>query len=164
MTYNKSHALYNLAFFVLNRCPVLYGMWHPYKYVVTICYTCFFSFFAFLTQGRVPSGTQLYPHPKLLYMEKVMAALFVPLSSCEPALERLKASTGNACPHMSERQRSTIALVKGMVVLLMEHIPAIFLCRFLIRNDNWANQQNSDDALQAAHHVFHILVHVGLGG
>ena len=64
---------------------------------------------------------------------------------------------------MSERQRTTIALVKGMVVLLLEYILALFLCGFLVRNCNWANQRNSDDALQAAHYAFHILVHLCWG-
>ena len=85
-----------------------------------------------------------------------MAALVVPVSSCKPALERLKASTGDTRPDMSERPQTTIALVKGTVVLLR----ALFLSGFSVRNCNWANQQNSDDALQAAHYAFHILVHL----
>ena len=142
---------------------MLHGVWHPYKYAVLVCYRHFFPLFVFLTQGRLPSGTEVYPHPKLIYMERVMAALLVLASSCKPALERLKASTGDARPDMSERQRTTIALVKGMVVLLLEYIPALFLCGFLVRNCNLANQQNSDDALQAAHYAFHILVYVCWG-
>ena len=58
-----------------------------------------------------------------------MAALLVLVSSCYPALERLKAPTGDAPPDMSGRQRTTIALVEGMVVFL-EYIPALFLCGF----------------------------------
>ena len=56
-----------------------------------------------------------------------------------------------------------MALFKGMVVLLLDYIPAVFLCGFLVCNCNWANQQNSDDALQAAHYAFHILVHLCWG-
>ena len=83
---------------------------------------------------------------------------------CKPALERLKASTGDARPNISDRLRTTIALVKGMVVLLLEYIPSLFLCGFLVRNYNRANQQNSDDdALQAAHYALHILVHLYWG-
>ena len=36
MMCSKSYAQYNLAL-CLNRCPVLYGVWHPYKYAVTVC-------------------------------------------------------------------------------------------------------------------------------
>ena len=147
--------------FFLNRCPVLYEVWYPYKYAVIVCYRRFFPLFVFLTQGRLPSGTEVYPHPKLIYVERVMAALLVLVSSCEPALERLKAPTGDARPDMSERQRTTI--VKGIVVVLLEYIPALFLCGFLVRNCNRANQQNSDDALHAAHYGFHILVHLCWG-
>ena len=64
---------------------------------------------------------------------------------------------------MFERQRTTIALVKGMVILLLECILALFLYGFQVRNCNSANQQNSDDALQAAHYTFHILVHLCRG-
>ena len=92
-----------------------------------------------------------------------MAALLVLVSSCKPTLECLKASTGAARLDMSERQRTTIALVKGMVVLLIEYISPLVLCGFLVRNCNWANQQNSNDALQAGHYEFHILVHLCWG-
>ena len=129
---------------------MLYGVWHPDKYAVVVCYRRLFALFVFLTQGRLPSGTEVFPHPKLIYMERVMAALLVLVSSCKPALARLKASAGDARPDMSERQRSTIALVKGRVVLLLEYTLAVFLCGSLVRNCSWANQQNSDDALQAA--------------
>ena len=105
----------------------------------------------------------MYPYPKFIYMERVIIALLVPVSSCKRALERLKASIGDARPDMSKRQRTTIAVVKGMVVLLLEYIPALFLSGFMVRNCNWANQKNSDDALQAAHCVFHILVHLCWG-
>ena len=73
-----------------------------------------------------------------------MAALLVLVSSCKPALERLKAFTGDARPKMCERQRATIVLVKGMVVVLLEYIPALFLRGFLVRSPNLANQPNSE--------------------
>ena len=76
MMYSKVYAQYNLAFF-LNRCPVLYGVWHPYKYPVIVCYRRFFPLFVFLTQGIPPLGTEVYPRPKLIYMDRVMAALLV---------------------------------------------------------------------------------------
>ena len=59
-----------------------------------------------------------------------MALLLLLVSSRKRALERLKASTGDARHDMSERQRTTVALVKGMVVLLLEYIPSLFLCGF----------------------------------
>ena len=92
-----------------------------------------------------------------------MAALLVLVRSFKPALERLKASTGDARPHMCKRQRTTIALLKGMVLLLLEYIAAPFLCGYLVRNCNYANQQNSEDALEAAHYAFHILVRLRWG-
>ena len=87
-----------------------------------------------------------------------MAALLVLVSSCKPALERLK-STGDARPDMSERRRT----VKGMVVLVMEYIRALIVCGFLVCKCHCANQHISDDALQAAHYAFHILVHLCWG-
>ena len=146
MMYSKSYAQYNLALF-LCLCPVLYAVWHPYKYAITVCSKRFFRLFVGLTQGRLPSGMEVYPHPKFIYIERLMTAPLVLVSSCKPSLERLKASTSDSRPNMSERHRTTIALVKGMVVLLLEYIPAQFLCGFRVRNCNWANQHHSIDAL-----------------
>ena len=162
MMYRKSHAQYNLALF-FSRCLVLYGVWHPYNYAVTVCYRRSFPLFVFLTQGILHSGMEVYPHPKLIYMQRVMAALLVLVTSCKPALERLKASTGDARPDMSKRQRTTIALSKGWLYYSRSASLPYSSVVFLVRNCNWANQQISDDALQAGHYALHILVHC-IGG
>ena len=65
-----------------------------------------------------------------------MATLLVMVSSCNPAMEHLRVSTDDAHLDMCERQRTTIALVKGMVVLLMEYIHALFVCGFLVLSWN----------------------------
>ena len=90
-----------------------------------------------------------------------MAALLLLVSSRKPALEHLKASTGDARHDMFERQKTTVALVKGMVVLLLEYLPALFLYGFSGSQPQMG--KNSDDALQAAHYAFHILVHLRPG-
>ena len=47
------------------------------------------------------------PTPKLIYMERAMVALLVLVSSCKPGLERLQASTVDACPDMFQRNKGT---------------------------------------------------------
>ena len=93
-------------------------------------------------------------------MERVMAALLVLVSSCKLAFQRLMASTDDARADMSQRQRTTIALVKNMDVLPLECLLALFLCGLLVRNCNSANQEISNDALHVAYYAFHILVHL----
>ena len=101
MMYRESYAKYNLAL-SLNRCPVLYGLWNPYKYAVTVCYKHFCPLFVLLTQRRLSSGTEVYPHSKLSCTDRDVAAILIVVNSCKPALERLKASNSNARPDMCE--------------------------------------------------------------
>ena len=130
MLYNKSYAEYNLPFFFNPFSGVVRPV-APLSISGDCLLQTLFPFVTFLTQGRLFAGMEVYPHPKLIYMERVMAALLVAVSSCTPALARLAASTGDARPCMSPIQRTTVAKVKGLVVLLMEYIPALFLCGLL---------------------------------
>ena len=52
--------------------------WHPYKQAVTLVFRAFFPIFAVLDSTGMPSlGTPLRTTRKLLYMEKLMAALLL---------------------------------------------------------------------------------------
>ena len=62
----------------LCQMPVLYGVWHPYKQCVTVVYRTFFPVFALLEcTGRVTVGARARLNRKLLYMEKMVAALLL---------------------------------------------------------------------------------------
>jgi hypothetical protein len=62
----------------LARVPLLYGVWHPYKQTLTLVYRAFFPVFALLEFTGCPAlGSAVRMQRKVLYMEKVFAALLL---------------------------------------------------------------------------------------
>ena len=64
----------------LRDLPVLYGVWHPYKYVVEVVYRTFLPLFVFLLRGTVPVGFAIPSLIKLRTQEMWLGAiLLIPL-------------------------------------------------------------------------------------
>ena len=69
----------------LQQLPLLYGVWHPYKQAVAVVYRTFFPIFGLLDcTGRVVEGSTVRVKRKLLYMEKVVAAVLLCSKSMLP--------------------------------------------------------------------------------
>ena len=65
----------------LRTTPVLYGVWHPYKYVLTLVHRRFIALFEFLRRGTAPVGQGVNSSPKLRSLEQWLGAmLLVPLA------------------------------------------------------------------------------------
>ena len=59
----------------LAETPPLYGVWHPYKYVVTLVWRAFHPFMLYARAGTVAAGTQSPVGPRLRNLELLMAAM-----------------------------------------------------------------------------------------
>ena len=59
----------------LKRPPVLYGCWHPYKYLVMNVWRRFHSLFVYFRFGYIASGKTVGSYPKLQVMEQTIAAV-----------------------------------------------------------------------------------------
>ena len=57
--------------------PVLYGVWHPYKYCVLAVYRAFFPIFALLETTSPEVGRIVNGRRKVLHIEKLVAALIL---------------------------------------------------------------------------------------
>ena len=78
----------------LGNMPLLYGVWHPYKQAVQLVYRRFFPVFALLEAHSGRQGGDARCHRKLLYMEKMMAALLLCTNGIIATLnERLQQAT-----------------------------------------------------------------------
>ena len=62
---------------LLRTMPPLYGVWHPYKYTLTLVYRQFHSFFCFLKNGEVPSDFRCSAVVDIRAVELFIAALLV---------------------------------------------------------------------------------------
>ena len=61
----------------LRYVPVVYGVWHPYKFVVTQTFQVFRPVLTYLRKGLLRPGSIMVSHSKLMVMEKSFAALML---------------------------------------------------------------------------------------
>ena len=61
----------------LCHLPLLYGVWHPYKFAVLTVYRVFFPIFALLETTMVEVGKEINGMRKVLHVEKIVAALLL---------------------------------------------------------------------------------------
>ena len=57
--------------------PLVYGVWHPYKYCVVAVYRCFFPIFAILETTCVETGRTISGLRRVLHMEKMVLGLLL---------------------------------------------------------------------------------------
>ena len=80
MSFGASYAPWHVDQFLLGH-PLLYGVWHPYKYSVEITYKAFAPIIKFLEHGwDLKAGAVVPMKVKLRHMEKTIVGLF--LYSC----------------------------------------------------------------------------------
>jgi hypothetical protein len=61
----------------LQHIPLVYGVWHPYKQCVMVVYRTFLPVFALLECTGRTTAVSIKPKRKLLYLEKMVAALLL---------------------------------------------------------------------------------------
>ena len=72
----QSSAAYDVRLW-LRDLPVLYGVWHPYKYCVLAVYRTFFPIFALLETTSPLIGKEIGGTRKVLHIEKLVACLLL---------------------------------------------------------------------------------------
>ena len=88
---------------VLRQLPLLYGVWHPYKYVMTMVYRKFHSHFVFLREGTVRDGFACGSKVDLRAVELFMAALLVIPKRERLALREAIRVVGSMVQRLGER-------------------------------------------------------------
>ena len=77
MSYRASHAPWHVDQFLLGH-PLMYGVWHPYKYRVEMTYKAFIPIPKFLEQGWDLKVWGVVPlKGKLRHMEKTIVGLLL---------------------------------------------------------------------------------------
>ena len=75
-------------FWVPLQHPLLYGVWHPYKYSVEITYKAFAPIIKFLEQGcNLKAGAVVPMKVKVRHMEKAIVGLFLPTAANKARLD-----------------------------------------------------------------------------
>ena len=78
----------------LGSLPILYGVWHPYKYCLMAVYRMFFPIFALLEVTTAEAGREIRGHRKILHMEKMVAALLLVRHKVSDRAQSYIANTG----------------------------------------------------------------------
>ena len=148
----------------LKRTPVLYGCWHPYKYLVTNVWRRFHSLFVYFCFGRLGMGKTIGSYPKLRVMERIIAGIlkFAPhfLRQLRRRAKRLQAVANHGGTAMDQLKSE---VCKAMVNLLQNWYPLVLYCGFLVRQCNWFGRQpgTATDAQNILRPVFVLLIELG---
>ena len=115
----------------LKRTPVLYGCWHPYKYLVTNVWCRFHSLFVYSRFGCLGVGKTVGSYPKLRVMERSIAGIL----KCAPYFLRHLRGTGNKLQAVADHGRTAInrlksEVCKAMLNLLQNWCPLVLYCGF----------------------------------
>ena len=74
--YGAKNQRWNMCAY-LRYVPVVYGVWHAYKFVVTQTFRVLWPILTYLRKGLLRPGSTILSYPKLIVMEKTIAALLL---------------------------------------------------------------------------------------
>ena len=124
----------------LDRCPPLYGVWHAYKYVVTVVHRVYFSQFLYLLHGTVEAGRPFPSARRIRSVEMVLAVLLRLRTQVKDNIHA--AIVGAALADRNESTpdtRSRLKNLMGLKCLLDVYVPACFLLGWQARNCVWVH-------------------------
>ena len=121
---------------------LIYGVWHPYKHMITILYRNFMPIM-FVTE-RVHTdfkeGDTVRTKVKPLHMKKTILALCLNAGTYLPRVQAKLDAFVVAAQNgpLTDVQVKSKELLLGLKVLLKEYCPAAFTIGVLMRDCNWA--------------------------
>ena len=125
----------------LRYVPVVYGVWHAYKFVVTQTFRVFWPILTYLRKGLLRPGSTVLSYPKLIVMEKTIAALMLATPKFL-RLYRRKAQAATAISGRDTAHANRAALANALLHLLSEWCPLLLYLGHLVRECNWSGENN----------------------
>ena len=123
MMYGEKTMGWNVRLFLRSH-PILYGLWHAYKFCVTQTFRSFWPIVTFFRKGLLRSGDTVPCFPKLTTMEITVGALLLGMGPHIRRLNRKCNLLGLARP-VNRRGRLRYAVCKAMQVLLTQYCPML---------------------------------------
>ena len=137
MLYSSTYDVYKLHN-VLRYCRMVYGVWHAYKYCWEAVYRKLFSLCSFLSSGPQSPDTDVYTHPKLIWMERLfMSLLLVTPQSLQQLKQKLCALQSAPIGSRSVMQHQCLQQTGAMFNLLNDYVPSLFILGMLLCDCNW---------------------------
>ena len=118
MLFGASYAPWHVDQFLLGH-PLLYGVWHPYKYSVEITYKAFAPIIKFLEQGWDRKAGPVVPmNVKLRHMEKSIVGSFLATAANKARLDNTTHVLMSNLAELSDAQRLGPKCLLALKVLL----------------------------------------------
>ena len=131
-----SYARWHVDQFLLGH-PLLYGVWHPYKYSVEINYKAFAPIIKFVEQGGdLKAGAVVPMKVKLRHMEKTIVGLFLATSANEARLNTTTHVLMSNLAELSNAQSLGLKCLLALKAMLYSYCLALLALGVLVRECN----------------------------
>ena len=140
LLYGAKNQRWNMRAY-LRYVPVVYGVWHAYKFVVTHTFRVFWPILIYLQKGLLRPGSTILSYPKLIVMENTIAALML----ATPRILRLyrrKAQAATAISGCDTAHANRAAVANAVLHLLSEWCPLLLYLGHVVRECNWSGENN----------------------
>lgn len=138
--YGESCQAYDFRLWLCN-IPVLYGVWHPYKYCVLQVYRFFYPIFAVLEHGDIEAGKHMHCVRKLLHIEKLVCVLLLLRHSLVEAINAELAIPALASSNPVGIHGKRKIWLEGFLTLLNVYCPALLVLGCAVRDCTWDGRQ-----------------------
>ena len=118
--------------------PLVYGVWHSYKYCVEFIYRAFPPFIKFLEQGNsLQVGSILPRKVKVIHMKKTLLGLMLAILSDRGRLDERVIALLSSQRDLTPIQRKGLCMLLALKALLYTYCPAALSIGTLVRECNW---------------------------
>ena len=140
MLYGAKNERWNMRAY-LRYVSVVYGVWHAYKFVVTHTFWLFCPILTYLQKGLLRPGSTILSYPKMIVMEKTIAALMLATPRIlRPYWRKAQAATAISGQDTAHANRAAVA--NAVFDLMSEWCPLLLYLGHVVRECNWSGESN----------------------
>ena len=118
------------------------GVWHPYKHGCNIMWRKSFLLFSDITAPVFWACARMYNHPKLIVIEKTIAALLVAAQDVRAQLRHKITLVAGRADTAALNTQDGLSILPGPISLLNYYLASIFVVGHLVHNCTWAGRAN----------------------
>ena len=122
----------------LRYIPLVYGVWHAYKYTFAVVFRRFMPFISYVRYGTLRAGNTLGTNPSLGHMERTIGCLLKCMGRHITGVRR-KAQRADREASRSPTRRNLLrkGIARGMLLICTEYALMLLYIGFLVREGSW---------------------------
>ena len=138
LLYGAKNQRWNMRAY-LRYVPVIHGVWHAYKFVVTQTFRVFWPILTYLRKGLLRLGSTILSYPKLIVIEKPIAAVMLATTrTLRPYRRKAQAATAISGRDTAHANRAAVA--NAVLYLLSEWCTLLLYLGHVVRECNWSGE------------------------